>query len=841
MALDLLYYTQPGCLIDGQAARDRYVISGPTMIIYGRTTLITLEALPGKRRLAMLRDVIARLLAWTPQQRLPDLDGSALRRVYGRLEYARDRHGMTHLYAEREADLYTALGYLQAQERFVVIDLLRHLGAARLSEVIGDLSLGQSGKQRLGLASILALDTFIRPLDFAAEARRDFRRLSLRAQKNLEAFSAGVNDALVAWQGVYPPEYLLLGRVEPWQPEDCLVCARTGAFLLSLPTLETELTLESIRRTAGDELARLLYPEAPWQQCPSRGAPAAHAMDGHIPSFPVPLGSNAWAVAGALSRSGAPLLANDPHVPLVPAPSYWQLVHMECPEYRVQGGMFPGFPGLGFGHNGAIAWGISAAFRDAWDLYAISRMTEDAGHYSGANDQREPLHKRSAVLRTRWGRERLIEWERCIHGIVRPQWREDDGSEWALQYVDADLASFMEGYLALFAAQTPTDTEAALSQLNEGPFDFNFVYAHKDGHIAWEYLGKLPRRTGDGVFVRCAQDDDAGWQGYLDFDDNPRLRNPDCGWVVTANSTTDPRQCERIGSAVHLEPAHRQRRIATLLQARAEHDWQSMADIQADLQADYLLPAVARVCEALRRFPNQSGVLAAGLHCLGTWDGQFRLDSTGAAVFHCVRTALAGRVWPALLPAAVAQRFAHSIRAMPRLERWLADPDDPMHEYLQRVTGDSLDRWIQTSFESAMAVLVKHVGADPQGWRWDRLQYVRLGSLFAELPGVGHRWQILTAPYPGDLHTVSATVSLPDGARLRTFAGASSRFICDLGEPDAAWFAQSTGPSADPSSIWFQANSTDWLGFRYFKSALWPADRIPDVLERVIIIPTEFP
>src|SRR5690606_8334205 len=130
--------------------------------------------------------------------------------------------------------------------------------------------------------------------------------------------------------------------------------------------------------------------------------------------------------------------------------------------------------------------------------------------------------------------------------------------------------------------------------------------------------------------------------------------------------------------------------------------------------------------------------------------------------------------------------------------------------------------------------------ADPRQWEWGRIQYLRLGSLWSEIPWLGRRWRLCEVPYPGDVHTINPSVSLPDRTRLRTFAGASSRFICDLAQPDTAWFAHCTGPTADPALPGCGA-SDDWLAQRYFQSALWPADQVPAVRERVVIIPTEFP
>jgi len=140
----------------------------------------------------------------------------------------------------------------------------------------------------------------------------------------------------------------------------------------------------------------------------------------------VAAGSNNWAVSAALSASGRPVVANDPHVPFLPLPTFWHHLHLHGPDYRVQGGMFPGFPAFGFGHNGALAWGCTTVCRDGYDLYRIHRLPEDAARYRTARGSGAITRFREE-LPGRLGRRVTIEWESCEHGILYPGWRHHDG------------------------------------------------------------------------------------------------------------------------------------------------------------------------------------------------------------------------------------------------------------------------------------------------------------------------------------------------------------------------------------------------------------------------------
>src|SRR5262249_34496567 len=284
-------------------------------------------------------------------------------------------------------------------------------------------------------------------LGFEAQSRRDFDRLDPAAAALLEAFAAGVNASLRAMRGVYPPEYLLVRAVRPWHPADCLLNARTCAFVVSLTGLENELTFDAVRGALGDELARRIYPDAPWDAVPTSYAPRGPVPEPELPMHEVGGGSNNWAVAGSRTVSGKPIVANDPHVPLMPLPTFWHHVHVEAPGLRVQGGTFPGCPAFGFGHNGALAWGCTTGFRDAWDLFRIHRLRDDGTRYRTPGGS-APITLHRDELTVRFGRRIVIGWEACEHGILYPGWRHHDGTELAVRLVSCDLAEWFEGCVA---------------------------------------------------------------------------------------------------------------------------------------------------------------------------------------------------------------------------------------------------------------------------------------------------------------------------------------------------------------------------------------------------------
>ena len=109
-------------------------------------------------------------------------------------------------------------------------------------------------------------------------------------------------------------------------------------------------------------------------------------------------GSNAWAVSGAHTASGKPILANDPHLDFS-IPSPWYMVHLGRPDLNVTGVALPGIPAVIIGHNERIAWGVTNLGFDVQDLYReqidaqTGRYLFSGQHGTGASGARRDRRK----------------------------------------------------------------------------------------------------------------------------------------------------------------------------------------------------------------------------------------------------------------------------------------------------------------------------------------------------------------------------------------------------------------------------------------------------------------
>src|SRR5262249_31376765 len=145
----------------------------------------------------------------------------------------------------------------------------------------------------------------MRTFGLYAMAEQEAEAASPALKATLAAYADGVNAFLDRRKGALPPEFQLL-RYEPerWRPADSLVWGRLMAVQHSSNAREERLNL-TLQKTLPPELFDLLRPEA-------------HSLAG----LPAPwfgrlnVASNNWAIGPGKSKSGAPILANDPHLGL---------------------------------------------------------------------------------------------------------------------------------------------------------------------------------------------------------------------------------------------------------------------------------------------------------------------------------------------------------------------------------------------------------------------------------------------------------------------------------------------------------------------------------------------
>ena len=150
---------------------------------------------------------------------LPQVSGTlALDGLEQAVRVVRDRWGVPHIYAQSDADLFFAQGFVQAQDRLFQMDLWRRSSQGRLSEVLGP--------------NFAERDAMTRRMQFAGDMTSEWASYGPDVKPIADAFVRGVNAWVSIARRDLPEEFVLAGWApEFWKPEDLL--SRTDAFLQS--------------------------------------------------------------------------------------------------------------------------------------------------------------------------------------------------------------------------------------------------------------------------------------------------------------------------------------------------------------------------------------------------------------------------------------------------------------------------------------------------------------------------------------------------------------------------------------------------------------------------------
>jgi penicillin amidase len=499
-------------------------------------------------------------------------------------------------------------------------------------------------------------------------------------------------------------------------------------------------------------------------------------------------------LSGDRTTTGAPLLANDPHLTLA-LPCTWYAADLAWDGARCAGLTSPGTAGVVIGQTAHAAWGFTNVEADTQDLVEVA--------LDGSEERRiEQIGVR--------GRRHPVEHEvvTTAHGPVVTPLAPDESRTLALQWTALQPARNVGAFRALARARTADDVVAALSGVG-GP-TLNCVYATLDGDVGYQMCGgPVPRRAaGDGRFPSTEP-----WLGTVPYDELPAWRNPPDGAIITANNRIVPDDYPHLISTEWLNP-YRAQRIADLLARRDRHAPGDLARIQTDVHS---LPLV-RLRDLTAGHEAADALERRALGLLASWDGEMEVESAGAAI-----TAT-------LLRHLTLEAYVETGR---ELERFLGAEGftllSPLLEFFGRtVPGmlDALERRDDAFFRDGRTwrgvigkcltrtcvELERRLGPDPEAWTWGEVHVLTLDHPLAALPGCARIFRRGPHPLPGEADTVwAASHPITDPVSGTKTSGPGVRFVANLADPDETLIVLCGGQSGHPASAQYDDQVADWL------------------------------
>jgi penicillin amidase len=699
------------------------------------------------------------------------------------VEIARDANGIPIVRARSQEDAAFALGWLHATDRPLQLVLQLAACEGKLSERVAD------------RPELRVLDRGIKRLGLPQHARAQAAQLGPLARTRIEAYAAGFNAARGRRR---PPELVLLRAELPiYQTHHAIgmLMLMGYAGLADGQRLVEKFIVEALQRGMPDKGLRELF------------APHLDGMDAELlrgvrlvssvltdvppplPAMPRAAASNNWVIAPERSATGKAILANDPHLEVnrLPQLLYEAQLWIGNDDWA-QGASIPGLPGIVFGRNARVAWGITYGTADACDFFV--ERCDGRGHYL-RDGAWKPLDVRRDVVA---GQETIETWS-SEHGTLEGPAGTQEGDYLAWRWSGYETAaSSLEGFMGLMLSRSVEEARTNLAQL--GVPCLNMVLADVDGDCGYQYAGAIPRRRAgwSGLDPVAGWKSENDWRGFLPAEDLPARRKNELldGMWVTANNRPDPN-----GGITTIPTApYRHDRIRELLGNQRKLTVGDCQHVQYDvlsLQARRLLP------HFLPHIPDGEVKRA-----LAKWDFRYDVALREPTMFENI--------------------YADVLRAVfcdgPHgawLERALFDTS--LLTILFGNFDDVLARddsfWLPKAKRAELLARGCVRGAARVALPWGQVHSLLLQHLVFGGNDIARRLRLDRGPFPwdGGRATVRQASVFFDGDRLTTFA-ACYHYVTPLGS-DVSFTNTPAGMSERPWSRHYADDLERWLRGEY--------------------------
>lgn len=488
--------------------------------------------------------------------------------LQGNVDVYVDDRLVPHIYADHDQDAYFVQGYLHAKFRLWQMDFETRVASGRLSEIAG--------------ADKLPIDRMFRRLGMvygAEKTEANINETNPNMKATVDAYTAGVNAYIKQLDPAdLPFEFKLMNYApEDWTPKKTYLFLMFMSYDLTGRSASVDLQMTNTRDYLGYDLFDKLYTNNQDSLDPIIPKGTVYEKSSIVPVKPLNAdsaylhkansvafntvdmpeapdknnGSNNWAVAGSKTKSGRPILSSDPHLGLN-LPSLWYEMQITTPTHSTYGASFPGSPAVIIGFNDSLAWGVTNAGRDVFDYYEIKfkDTTENEYWFNGAW---KATTKRKEVIKVKDSLDMVEEIAMTHWGPTmfdaHYQNTQSNGRNLAVQWTAHNTSTGVETFYLLNRAKNYDDYLHAIS-LWTCPGQ-NFVLATKSGDIAIKQQGSFVARwERQGDFIMPGEDTSFQWQGIIPTNENPMIKNPDRGFVSSANQkSTDASYPYYLGAA----------------------------------------------------------------------------------------------------------------------------------------------------------------------------------------------------------------------------------------------------------------------------------------------------
>lgn len=725
-----------------------------------------------------------------------------------------DNRLVPHIFAENDEDAYFVQGYLHAKFRLWQMEFQTFAAAGRISEVLGnDPRFIRFDREQRRLGMVYGAENSLKVIEADPETKA-----------SCDAYTAGINAYINSLsESQLPLEYKLLGyKPEPWS--NLKIALFLKMMTKDLAGYERDLEYTNSKSVFSVEEMKTLFPQISDSSIPIIPKGTAYAAPGMVPVKPASAdslyfekdtvltvtevnkpdrlnGSNNWALSGFKTRSGAPILANDPHLNLT-LPSIWFEMQISTPNFNSYGVSFPGTQSIIIGFNDHIAFGFTNAGRDVKDYYKI-RFRNDSRQEYWFDSTWKAATLKVEKIKVKGGPTILDTVAYTVFGPVMydQSFAIDSTNHTALavRWSAHDATNEPSMWLKLNKAKNYDDYANAIKTFTTP--GQNMLMAAKTGDIAIWQQARFPARwEGQGLYIMPGEDSSYMWQGFIPQEENPHIINPGSGYIQSANQRP-------VDSAYpYFIPGHYHEARGIALEGRLQEMQQATPADMMRLQNDIYSPTAADAVPLFLKYTNVNTLNAgeqAFLNEVKAWDFYASAESKAVTIYQAWMDSLEAVVWN--------DEFSRvkNAQVLPDEQTLLeALLRDSAFVYLDDITTpekETINTQVTTAFRKAVAGLGGKLDNDQLVW-WKFRN-----------PTIYHLLRSSVMPFArsgikagGWGNTINA---------LKVSHGPSWRMIVHLTEPTEAYGVYPGGQSGNVGSKYYDNFINTWAKGDYY--TLW--------------------
>jgi penicillin G amidase len=773
--------------------------------------------------LALLVFIVA--YVWLAGSVAPATGESNIAGLTAPVTITRDKNAVPHISGSSLEDVFSALGYVHAQERLWQMDVTRMAGRGRLSELFGD--------------KTIPTDKFIRTLGLYEAAESSAAALAPADRAKVDAYVRGINAFIdgvgPSFGSKYSPEFVILQHFpEQWTAADVIVTLKLMSVTLAANIDDEVLRLKFARLGMNQqEITDLLPPVAGDAPPPlpdlqqllglptgtiRSGALEAEKQFAALNEIMSTGASNNWVVGGARTTSGKPILANDPHLGLT-APAIWYLAHLQVKQpdgtsKNLVGVTLPGAPLVLLGRNDRIAWGFTNTGSDVQDIFIEKINPANPDEYQTPEGFR-PFEKKRVEIRVK-GSE-TISFDRRItrHGPVLP------ADYRGLDHYLADDTVASLSWTALADDDTTISAGfklwdfASVSDFQNGMADYvtpmqSMVIADVDGNIGMIAPGRIPvRDPANRIMGRAPSpgwDATYDWKGHIPYGELPRVYNPADNVFATANTKMVDADYPHFLTFDWDEP-WRFERIKSLIYNAGQQTVETSRAAQGDVYAGAyaaLAPVMLKLVE------GRDDIDLAAVDQLKKWDFIEERTRTEPLLFNAWLRFAVKRIMEDDLGDAFPGYWQGRVDAM---RRWLGpNPGRDWCDDRRTAEKEGCADVLALALSDALKDIETRLGSDRTKWNWGALHYAYGAHRpFAQVSPLDKLFNV-TVPASGGAYTLDRGKSTftDESNPYRATHGSSYRGLFDLSDLNRSTYIQTTGQSGNVFSSNYRDFAEKW-------------------------------